>query len=268
METHPPIISVLPPPLLPHVILLIPILAILLVEKSTIDGLLQSLPLPHKFHSDDKWTTRKGRWTPRKKKKEWPIMQTLDFGRDSDVALIGRGPCSPPHSPPASHHSSWGKFPSKSRNKNNKDRGKRNEPLARSLACRSRLSSSALNASGQTFPPCSPTVKMSRPRQMRCKRASLTLAQQQPGPPPLLFECGSVVPAVLQCAARDGSRGGTHGICRYGVAPCDHPSGVGRAARGEWSGAARRLVWWDDGRAEKRRLELSWAGRVRTRGEG
>lgn len=147
-----------PPPLLPHVILLIPILAILLVEKSTIDGLLQSLPLPHKFHSDDKWTTRKGRWTSRKKKKRVahhanPRLRP-GLGRCSHRTRPMLAPS--PKSPPASHHSSWGKFPSKSRNKNNKDRGKRNEPLARSLACRSRLSSSALNASRQTFPPCSP----------------------------------------------------------------------------------------------------------------
>lgn len=184
-----------PPPLLPHVILLIPILAILLFEKSTIDGLLQSLPLPHKFHSDDKWTTRKGRWTPRKNKKSGPSCEPSTSAGTRTLLSSDEAHARPPPNPPLHRII----LPGANSPANQEIKITKTGEKERAA----RLSSSALNASGQTFPPCSPTVKMSRPRQMRCKRASLALAQQQPGPPPMLFECGSVVPAcrLAVCSA-------------------------------------------------------------------
>lgn len=157
---------------------------------------------------------------------------------DSDVVVVGRGPCPPQSSPlhriilPGANSQH---LPANQEIKITKRQGERNEPLARL--------SSAPDPSGQTFPlvppprTCRDRVKMAD--EMRCKRASLTLAQQQPKP--LLLECGSVVRSCRLAVQQQRVSRVTHGICRYGVAPCDHPSGVGRAAR--WNGLVRCADW-------------------------
>lgn len=92
-------------------------------------------------------TTKKGRWTSQQvrqgeKKSGRPFMQTnldLDFGRDSDVVPIGRGPCSPPPNPPLHRIILPGANSSANQEiKITKRQGERNEPVARF--------SSALNA--------------------------------------------------------------------------------------------------------------------------